>query len=847
MGSQNPTVVHGFGPWSRIVRHPVILPVVLGAGLALSLLAFAVTRGWEQEATARKAAEMVREQAENLRVEMLRSMEVLHSIAAWYQAQGAINRTNFHEFVAPALTRQPELRALSWNPRVPAADRDRFEAVTAADSPTGFQLRELDATGQLVPATLRAEYVPVCFIEPSSGNADALGYDLASDASRGQSLAAARDRGVPVATAAIRLAQSTDHPAGLLVLLPVYRGPIPTSVTERRDRLVGFAVAVFRVADLVGNAVAALESRGLVARVLDEGPSTGSLLYAGAASTPEWPHGFPGHQAELEVAGRKWTIEYAPTARFEPAFARSQSWLVLLGGLALTGLLTVHLYSGWRRTVEVAAANAALQEEIAVRQQAEAAAAAANQAKSDFLASMSHEIRTPLNAILGYTQLMRHDGGISGEQRDAINGINASGRHLLGLINEILDLSKIEAGRMELHPVDFDLASLGRGLQATFQPLCAQKKIRFRLVLETTGAAHVRGDEGKLRQVLINLLGNAVKFTQAGEVFLRGEPGADGRWLFEVIDTGLGIPESEQEDIFKPFHQGSTAAHQGGTGLGLAIAQKQVALLGGQLSLQSERGVGSRFYFSIPLPWSTAPEPAAETAGARHWLPLDRPVRALVVDDLKENRDILAGMLRRLGCEAVVAASGAEALHCSRAQPPQIVFLDLLMPGMDGLATATALLANPALGSPKIVAQSAAELSRYRDLARQAGCVDFLPKPICADQVRECLRQHLGLEFRVAPSAPVATEIATPEAFTLPETLAARLTLAAELHSTTALKSCLLELRQLGPAGGGLAEQIRQLMRSYDMDGVLQLIVRAQEGVPPVSSPPHEHLTLHPS
>ena len=200
---------------------------------------------------------------------------------------------------------------------------------------------------------------------------------------------------------------------------------------------------------------------------------------------------------------------------------------------------------------------------------AEAEAAAANQAKSDFLASMSHEIRTPLNAIVGYAQLMQHDPELSPEQRDAISGINGSSQHLIGLINEILDLSKIEAGRMNLHPEDFDLHALGRSLVATFQPLCAQKRIGLRLGSRAGASEWIRGDAGKLRQILINLVGNAIKFTNAGEVYLGFKNEGGDRWLFEVIDTGMGIPEEEQADIFNPFHQGTNAAHQGGTGLGL--------------------------------------------------------------------------------------------------------------------------------------------------------------------------------------------------------------------------------------------------------------------------------------
>jgi signal transduction histidine kinase/ActR/RegA family two-component response regulator len=579
------------------------------------------------------------------------------------------------------------------------------------------------------------------------------------------------------------------------------------------------------VADLAGRALDELERKGIHARLFDQS-TRGELIYASAAVASDKNSPGAAAAAGLEMAGRRWVVEFTPTQAFNAAQPHEQSLLVLLGGLAFTLLITAHLYGGWRRTQEAAAANVVLQEEVAVRKKAEAAAAAANQAKSDFLANMSHEIRTPLNAILGYTQLMRHDAGLSPEQRDAISGISGSGQHLIGLINEILDLSKIEAGRMELHAADFDLTGLGRSLLATFQPLCAQKRIGLRLVAEASRPVRVRGDEGKLRQILINLLGNAVKFTSAGEVHLSMRQEAADRWLFEVIDTGLGIPEEERSEIFKPFHQGRNAAHQGGTGLGLTIAQRQVELLGGKLELQSERGIGSRFYFQIPLSAASTLEDSFLPALGQPRLKPGRRLCALVVDDRKENRDVLGGMLARAGCEVSFAESGQEALTVARRLQPEIIFLDLLMPGMDGAAAARVILGDAACGRPKIAAHSAAAVARSMEQAREAGCVAFLAKPIQAEQVYECLRVHLGAEFDYTGMTP-APEVLPPwqsGQVGLPEDLHLRLTTAAELHSATTLKLCLQELRQLSPEGGLLAEHIRHLMRSYDMDGILRLI-----------------------
>jgi len=799
---------------------------VLGVGGILSLALFLTIRGWEGREVERRAADLAQEQVERLHVSVLRSMEVLHSIASLHAAMGSLEREQFQQFVQQALARQPELAALSWNPVVPHARRAEFEAGAARAGLPNFHIVEPGGDGQFQPARTRATYVPVYLIEPLASNAAALGYDLNSDPRRHGALERACDTAQPMATAPVALAQGPANQPGILVLLPVYDGPAPATVAERRQQLAGFAVAVFRVHDLVREAFQNLAGKGIQARLFDTSPG-GELLFTSAAGTGVRVRG-PGSRAMLEVAGRNWAIEFAPTPALARAQSHFQSWLILAGGLLITVLTAAYVFGGWRRTRQIAAANAALQEEVVERQRAEAEAGAANRAKSDFLASMSHEIRTPLNAILGYTQLMQREARLLPEQRDAVAAIHASGRHLLGLINEILDLAKIEAGRMELNPVDFELKTLADELTATFRPLCAEKRIRFRLGMHGAASTAVHGDESKLRQVLINLLGNALKFTRAGEVFLGVKAEPDDRWLFEVIDTGLGIPEDEREQIFKPFHQGKGARHQGGTGLGLAIAHRQVALLGGALELQSERGFGSRFFFTLPLPPAHAVV-EEKAAPPRVRLAPGQTVRALVVDDNRANRDVLGGMLRNVGCEVSFAADAAETLAQLRAIGPGIIFLDLLLPDQTGTDVARRILSDPRGGSTKVVMHTASALARHRDDALAAGCADFITKPVAAERLCECLERHLGLRFEAVESG--ASLAAVPrlgnQRVALPADLYARLTVAAELHSTTALKAVLQELRAEGGVAVQLAEEIRHLMRSYDMDGIQKLLTRA--------------------
>jgi signal transduction histidine kinase/DNA-binding response OmpR family regulator len=807
---------------------------VMGVGVGLSLALFLVIRGWEERDVEKEASDLTGAQVEQLHVDMLRSMEVLHSMTAFITVRGQPTRDEFKRFVGPALKRQPELQALEWVPRVPAAERNRCEQAAEAEGLKEFHFTEINGAGQVVAAGQRDEYFPVLYMEPMQGNIPALGLDLGAQPQRREALELAARTGEPTATAPIKLAQKSGKQAGFLVFVPLYE-PAASGYPPNAPRQVsGFAVAVFSVTDLVRQQFAQLQKAGVEVKLFDDS-TAGQMIYANT-DAPQ-----TNRVVVLDFASRRWVVAYSITPHFQPATSWMQSWLVLVTGLAFTILTTAYLFRGWCQTRKIALANRALQEEVAVRLRAEAAAEAANEAKSNFLASMSHEIRTPLNAILGYTQLMQRDLELSAEQRDAVSGIRVSGQHLLGLINEILDLSKIEAGRMELNAVIFDLEVLGRGLAATFQPLCAGKRIGFRAAFDGGGKRMVCGDEGKLRQILINLLGNAVKFTKSGEVCLRCKRVRRDDWLFEVVDTGLGIPEEEWGDIFKPFHQGRNSQHMGGTGLGLAIAQRQVELIGGRLELQSERGIGSRFYFQVSLPGVDCCESPVNAAVIRRLKPGGR-VLALVVDDHRENADILTQMLAGVGCEVLAAANGGEALRLAREKSPKIVFLDVLLPDANGLSVARTLLAEMA-GRVKIVMHTASAMAQFREEAQQIGCAEFIVKPIRAEQVYECLQVHLGAEFEYA--APV-TEAAPPTGWEvgpleLPEELYARLSTAAELHSTTALKSCLLELRQLGPEPAKLAEQIRQLMRSYDMDGILHLILRASAPIHSATEVSHSH------
>jgi len=479
------------------------------------------------------------------------------------------------------------------------------------------------------------------------------------------------------------------------------------------------------------------------------------------------------------------------------------------------------------RTAELACSNDALQSEISVRQRAERAAEAANQAKSDFLANMSHEIRTPMNAILGYAQLLHRDPQIAGQRRDSIETIVQSGRHLIELIDDVLDLSKIEAGRTEITLSHVDLRGLAVGVASMFRQKCEQQGIALNVECQPELPARVRGDERKLRQVLINLLGNAVKFTREGRVRLKiGLSDGESRLCsFEVSDTGDGIFPDQQAAIFEPFQQGPAGLRVGGTGLGLAITKRLIELMGGELALESAPTQGSRFYFQLPLTPVGIPtiDTVRETATR---LAPGQTVRVLVVDDVMANRRVLASLLAELGCEVATAPGADDALIKLQARTTDIVFLDILMPGVNGLDGAKRI--RERCGKEiKLVATSASALAHEQERFLAEGFDDVVAKPVRIEKLQAAIAKLLNVAFddEPPPTAPVMSE---SHPVILPAGLRERLIDAAELYSVTSLRQQIDDLERLGPGAVGLAQRLRQCVHEYDMSGVVRLLADLQ-------------------
>jgi signal transduction histidine kinase/DNA-binding response OmpR family regulator len=472
------------------------------------------------------------------------------------------------------------------------------------------------------------------------------------------------------------------------------------------------------------------------------------------------------------------------------------------------------------------------------REQAEAA----NRAKSAFLANMSHELRTPLNAILGFSRLLMDAPDATEEQRTSLGIINRSGEHLLNLINNVLDIAKMESGRVALEEDATDLFQILQETQSLLYVRAVEKKLNFTIEQSANLPRLVTVDQGKLRRVLINLVGNAIKFTSVGGIVLRamsvGEAGASlPRVRFEVQDSGPGISQEDCNVLFQPFVQaGGRSAAEAGTGLGLAISKQNVELMGGSIGVSSEPGKGSTFFFELPvtvLPAEAVPEARADTRVIG--LAEGEPVRrVLIVEDHPDNRLLLHTLLGRVGFDLREAVNGQEAVDLAREWHPDLIFMDMRMPVMDGLEATRRIKADPASHRARIVALTAHALEQDRKEILAAGCDDFIRKPFREPEIWDALARHLNVRFvydNEAVSSHADKSRLDPSALkALPRTTLVQLRDALELLDGA---RCLAVIGDIQASDVSLAELLQAMVEGLRYNELLEALDTAVKEVTP--------------
>ena len=680
-----------------------------------------------------------------IRRELEANLVALHALRAYLEIS-PLEEGNFAGFAERLMAAHSSVRSLEWIPRVDHADRARFETGLS-----GSYIFEGDPA-KLRRAPDRPFYLPVQFVYPMFLTKNVIGFDVNASSGSRPALALAEKTGGPALTEKFPIVERTADGYGVIAFMPVYR----RMAGDSKPVLAGFAASVTQVPDIVESGLRRINPRGLDLYVFDRSapPAKQLLNYhpspsgskrgpvADEATLAKVLH----EQISVSVGGRDWSFVFVPTPEYISAAYSWRPWVLFGIGSLLT--IAVVLYfllqaSHNKKTLGLLNSLEAVNRELAA---ARDQALEASRSKSQFLANMSHEIRTPMNGVLASAELVL-ETGLTSEQRELISACHLSGQQLLAILNDILDLSRCESGKLILEQVPFDLHGEVDGLMKLYNVIAQQKGIELNLLWKAPTPHWVRGDPTRLRQVLSNLVSNALKFTDSGSVSLavssEEEIHPRARTKFIVEDTGIGIAPGTLPNLFSPFVQGdgSTTRRYGGTGLGLAICKQLVALMGGRIDAHSELGKGSRFIvhidFERALPVKQVNDPPTDRAS------LPKRLHVLVAEDNPVNQLVAQRLLERHGCSVDVVATGTAAVLRHQTEKYDLILMDCQMPELDGYDAARLIRTLNHHDRVPIIALTAQAFPGDRERCLAAGMDDYVCKPIDASQFIATVRRWI--------------------------------------------------------------------------------------------------------
>ena len=738
---------------SQTRKLQICIPILLI--FSVVLLLFFKSLSVQKYAVSKEIEENASRFVAQISERLINAGQVLRAYEAYFAGSERVTRSEFEHFSKILLDKNTVFQGVGWTEVIDHNRRLTIEANMRQEGDADFRFMELDGEGRLVEAPRRESYYPVLYIYPQEANHRALGLNLSANETRLKALEKARISKTPVATEPLVLAQEKSGQLALILYHPVFKennGP-GSSKQPEEPMFLGYISGIIRFSSIIQRSIEPLLQQNFGVTVTDNSDLNSPVVLTRIGDEP-WSQFFPV-QETIDFGGRRITTSTYATSHYQVSSKDWTSWTIITGGLIIAAILQGLI-------LIITGGTAIIKRQVKLKTEALTAAMEklekANLAKSAFTSTMSHEIRTPLNGIIGLlNQCLKTE--MNERQFYYLNQAKLSSDTLLSLVNSILDFSKIESEKLEIEASDFSLLHVLQKMQAIFTELANQKGIVFNLVLPNQMPAELCGDALRIEQILLNLCGNAVKFTQVGEVTLQValKEEREGITLFiTVSDTGIGISQEQLAHLFKSYQQADSSMSRrfGGTGLGLTITKRLIEKMAGVITVNSKEGQGSQFHVQLTMPRGTNSsnidcQDIVNSRPEKELNDLDEGVlenkrttrvspkvkaltglSVLVVEDVAINQLIAKEILQEHGAMVTVADNGIHALSQLQDGIYDVVLMDVQMPEKDGYETTQIIRKLPKYKSLPIIAMTANVLRSDIDKAREAGMDDHIAKPI---------------------------------------------------------------------------------------------------------------------